>query len=125
MSVKCQYSNFCNLYKSDSFNCNKEPEGCGNWRFISKYQSLTSCPKRTSLPFYVKYREHLIVMILKLCLRLTKPQQEKKSSYVLESFINPKKPKSLTFLEKKRKSILSKIFNVCFRLSTAHGYKRK
>lgn len=125
MSLKCQYSKCCKSYKSDSFNCNKEPEGCGNWRFIRAHQPLINSRKRIFLPFYVKYRPLLNAMILKLCLRLTKSQQEPKSSYAHESFAISKKPIHLTFLEKRKKIILSMIFSLCFKLSKTDEYKRR
>ena len=42
------------MYKSNSFNCNKEPEGCGNWRFIIAQENLTNSHKPVYFPLLDK-----------------------------------------------------------------------
>ena len=45
LEKKCPRLSCCKLYKSNSFNCNKEPQGCGEWKLIERKKiSLGSNP---------------------------------------------------------------------------------
>jgi hypothetical protein len=123
---KCEYSAYCKLYKSSSFNCNNEPEGCGNWRFINTHESLTSYQKQVYIPFFVKFEQHLLYIILILCLRLlTKNKQNKTFCNTHESLTNSGESAHLSFSKKIKKSILSTVSKFCLRFSTTHGYDRR
>jgi hypothetical protein len=55
---KCSRLSYCKLYKSNSFNCNKEPQGCGVWKLIEREKSAsvaTLWNKRLFIPLkYMK-----------------------------------------------------------------------
>jgi hypothetical protein len=59
------------MYRSNSFNCNKEPEGCGNCRFIIAKENMTNSHKPVYLPLFDKCVQGLLGMILNLYLRFS------------------------------------------------------